>query len=406
MASMVADGLRQGKDFLGPGLPERKDRMTADSFNAVEIDLAALRENYANIQAVAGAGVRVMAVVKADAYGHGMVAAARSLWEAGARTFGVAEIEEGIALRQAGVGGEIVILLGILPAAAPEIVRHDLTPVLFDLETVAELSRRAVAAQKEVDVHLKVDVGMGRLGIAPEQAVVFASAIAGLPGLRLAGLLSHLPMADQPEAAAATAGQLALFNRVLAQVAALAPADRFVHIANSAGLLYHPASRFNMVRAGISLYGCYPDGAAVPVAGRPVLRPVMRFVSRVLQVKELPAGAGISYGHTFVTSRPTRLAVLPVGYDDGYLRRLSNRAVVLIRGQRMPICGRVCMNACMADITDLPDAATVKPGDEVVLMGCQGDEEIDADQVAAWLETISYEVLCLFGNRNRRIYRN
>lgn len=379
--------------------------MAVQSLNRVEIDLAAVQANYRAVCDTVGPGVRVMAVVKADAYGHGMVAVAQALRACGASTFGVAEVEEGVALRRAGITGDIVVLLGGPAAAVPEMLEHRLTPVVFDRESLAALSDQARARNGIVEVHLKVDVGMGRLGIMPGEVEGFVQELHSLPGLRLTGVLSHLPAADDSGAVARTATQLDRFQQVLAGLAQENVPVPLTHIANSAGLLYHHSARLDMVRPGISLYGCYPDG--INGAGRdlrPLLRPVMRFATRVLQIKTVPADSGISYGHTFVTERPTRLAVLPVGYDDGYLRSLSNRAQVLVRGQRAPVRGRVCMNACMVDITDLEGGEEIRPGEEVVLMGQQGQEEISADEIAGWMGTISYEVLCLFGSRNRRVY--
>lgn len=375
------------------------------SFNRVEIDLAALVGNYLEIRAVVGEQVRIMAVVKADAYGHGMIRAAQSLYGAGARTFGVAEVEEGALLRESGLEGEVVVLLGTPPESYTDVVRYRLTPVVYDLETLAGLAQRAAAMDVVLNVHLKVDVGMGRLGIMPGEIAAFAQAFKGLPSVRLAGVLSHFPLADEQAADPQTTEHLERFKAALGRLGETGSGGVF-HIANSAGLAYHPGSQLDMVRPGIALYGCHPG--ILPNgdcrASSLTLQPVMSFKTGVIQVKEVPAGTGLSYGHTFVTNRPSRIAVLPVGYDDGYLRRLSNRAEVLIRGQRVPVCGRVCMNACMVDITDLPDAAGVRPGEEVVLLGRQQNGEITADQVAGWLETISYEVLCLFGSRNSRVY--
>ncbi|MDA8163656.1 MAG: alanine racemase [Desulfobacteraceae bacterium] len=364
------------------------------SLNRVEIDLGALRHNYRALQEQAGKGAEVLAMVKADAYGHGLVPVARTLAAAGARTFGVAEIEEGIALRQAGLEGEVIVLLGAPADRLDEVIVHRLSPVVFDLEMLAELSRRAVLAETRVDVHLKVDVGMGRLGILPPELPHFLDSLSRLPGVRLAGVSSHLPMADRPQAAV-TREQCRLFMEIAARVRQASPEARF-HLANSAAHLNLPETRLDMVRPGIALYGGQPGG---PTAGG--FRPVMSFRSRIQQVKEVPAGTGLSYGHTFVTSRPSRVAVLPVGYDDGLLRRLSNRAAVLIGGRRVPLRGNICMNACMADVTDLP---AVRPGDEVVLLGRQGGEAITAGEIAGWLETIDYEVLCLVGGLNARLY--
>lgn len=378
--------------------------MTSISLNTVEINLAALRSNYLEIRRLLGARVQVMAIVKSDAYGHGLVEAARALAAAGACVFGVAEVEEGVRLRQAGLNGEIVVLLGAPPDSFGDVVRYGLTPVVFDRGNLKGLAAEAERRNSRVRVHLKVDVGMGRLGIMPGEVFSFAEEINRLAGLHLAGVLSHLPVADELDSAGTTMAQLRHFEEIIVRLAKLQPDGRVCHVANSAGLLNFAASHLDMVRPGITLYGCHPGGGnGFSTSLTPVnLIPVMSFKTRVLQVKEVPADTGLSYGHTFVTKRQTRLAVLPVGYDDGYLRRLSNRAEVLIHGRRVPVCGRVCMNACLADVTELP--ATVRPGDEVVLLGRQQEAQIGAAEVAGWLETISYEVLCLFGGRNRRVY--
>jgi len=373
-------------------------------FYCVEIDISALRHNFSSIQETVGPQVKIMAVVKSDAYGHGLVECAQALYHAGGRTFGVAEVWEGIKLRQSGLEGEIVVLLGGASELNTDIIKHRLSPVVFDVDFLTGLSHEASRKNTEVNVHLKVDVGMGRLGILPDQVESYISLIKRLPGVMLSGLLSHFPVADEINAAQKTREQLSHFNNILAEVKTKESGRVVAHIANSAALIYYPGTHFDMVRPGISLYGCYPDASparaktAVPALS---LRPVMSFKTRVLQVKEVEAGCGISYGHTFVTSRKSMIAALPVGYADGYLRKLSNRAEVLIGGSRAPVCGRVCMNATLVDITDLP---SVRTGDEVVLLGQQGDEKITADEIAAWMETISYEVLCLFGTFNERVY--
>ena len=371
------------------------------SYNRVEIDLDALQDNYRSIQQTVGPRVRVMAIVKSDAYGHGLIQAARSLSAAGARTFGVAEVEEGAALREAGLAGEIVVLLGPAPETYDDIIRYNLTPVVFDSDNLAGLAARARAAGREIPVHVKVDVGMGRLGIMPDEVPSFFRALDELGGVYPAGILSHLPMAEDATSAQ-TASHVQHFRDITARLQQRGGRP-LAHIANSAALANNFGTHLDMVRPGISLYGCYPERLDKEKSLLR-LRPVMRFKTRVLQVKEVEAGVGISYGHIFVTQRKSRVAVLPVGYGDGYLRRLSNRAQVLIRGQRAPVIGRVCMNACMVDITDLADAETVRAGDEVVLLGRQQQEEITAEEVAEWLETITYEVFCLFGGKNKRVY--
>ncbi|KPK37028.1 MAG: hypothetical protein AMK70_00110 [Nitrospira bacterium SG8_35_1] len=380
--------------------------MQSFSFNRVEIDLSTLQENFLSIQKAVGLQVKIMAVVKSDAYGHGLVACAQALYRAGARTFGVAEAWEGVKLRQAGLEGDIVVLLGGSSESYEHIIRHALTPVVYDVDFLIGLSNQAARMKSDVKVHLKVDVGMGRLGVLPEEAESYVSLIKRLPGITLSGFLSHFPEADEPGAVQKTSQQLAHFKDLLGRFKKGKGGNSVTHIANSAALIYFPDTHLDMVRPGISLYGCYPGASPARVKKvRPSLelRPVMSFKTRVIQVKELAPGSGISYGHTFVTRRKSRIAVLPVGYADGYLRNLSNRAQVLIGGSRAPVCGRVCMNATMVDTTDLPP---VHAGDEVVLLGKQGEARITADEIAQWMETISYEVLCLFGAFNERIYVN
>lgn len=344
---------------------------------------------------MAGDRLPVMAMVKADAYGHGMVVAARAFAEAGCRTFGVAELREGALLRRAGIAGEIYVTLGFPAEEAGAILEHQLIPVVYDIDNARLLSALATAAGREVALHLKVDTGMGRLGLLPEEVPEFLTALQQLPGLRVAGLMSHFPEADVA-ASASTMRATAVFSEVCRQ--AKSRFSGICHIANSGAVLNFPASHCDMVRSGIALYGYHPAG---PGAGGSAvdLRPAMTVRTRVVQVKTLPAGSGISYGHTYRTERPMRVAVLPMGYEDGFSRILSNRGEVLIGGQRVPVRGRVCMNMCMVDVSHVPG---VRAGDEAVILGRQGGERITADDLAQWLDTISYEVLCLLGNNNQR----
>jgi len=367
----------------------------AEIMNAhwVEIDLAALRHNCRALQNLLGTGTKMLAVVKSDAYGHGMIPVARTLHQQGVRAFGVAEVHEGVMLRQAGISGDIVVFLGADLESLADVAHHGLQPVVFDREQVTEISRFACAAAIRIGVHLKVDTGMGRLGILPEEGADFVAFVSEKKGVYLAGVMSHFPMADMVDSAPCLE-QNSLFAEVLKRAGSAG-----AHIANSAALLRYPDMHWDMVRPGIALYGGYAgDG---PWAGRDLLQPVMSFKSRIIQVKDVPAGSGVSYGHTYVTSRPSRLALLPVGYNDGYLRALSNRAEVLVRGQRAPQRGRVCMNVTIIDVTDIPGVCV---GDEVTLMGRQQGSQISAEEVAGWMGTINYEVLCLFGNNNSRVY--
>jgi alanine racemase len=367
--------------------------MTEDSFNRVVVDCAALTRNYRLVREMAG--VPVMAMVKADGYGHGMVCAAEAFARGGCTLFGVGELAEGVRLRRAGVTGEIFVTLGFADEDAAAFASYQLTPVLYRFASALALSRAATEAGQAIGVHIKVDTGMGRLGVLPAELASFVAAVRDLPGIRVAGIMSHLAEADIPQAAS-TARALASFAEA---GQALSLAEGIIrHIANSGAVLFSPESRGDMVRCGIALYGYHPAGR---VAGT-CLQPAMSLVSRVLQVKQVPAGVGISYGHTFRTTRPTTLAVLPVGYEDGYSRALSNQAEVLVRGRRAPVRGRVCMNMSMVEVTEIEG---VEAGDEVVLLGSQGDESVDADELAAKIGSISYEVLCLLGNNNKREYR-
>lgn len=340
-----------------------------------------------------------MAMVKADAYGHGMVESAFNFTKAGCDCFGIAEIEEGVELRRAGIKGQIFVLLGFQPSQEQLFFDYDLTPVVFTYQAMDLLSQAAVRNGKEMAVHLKVDCGMGRLGIMPSELLEFLAQMEESPGLSLAGIMSHFPMADYP-ASRHTLEMFQLYKEVCAQSFKHPPA--LCHIANSGAALYFPETSCDMVRLGISLYGYYPDGTkSRQHEGEETLVPAMSFTTQVVQIKSVPPGTGISYGHSYITGQETRIAVLPVGYADGFLRTLSNKAQVLIKGQRARIIGRICMNLCMADISEIQGVET---GDQVVILGSQGAETITADEIAEWMGTISYEVLCLFGNNNERNY--
>lgn len=368
------------------------------SFNQVVIDRDALCHNYLLLKKRAGSGVRLLAMVKADAYGHGMVDAAHALSSVGCEDYGVAETREGVSLRRSGIRGNIYVFLGFDLSLVALFFEYGLTPVIYDLESAQALSDAAVKSGQEIKVHLKVDCGMTRLGVFPDEYEAVAAAIKALPGLVLAGVASHFPRADEHQSDH-TIGQFADFERLFCRSSEAQ--NLLKHTANTGALLYFPKTRCDMVRAGIALYGYTPDGVDFEGQGWDGggLRPVMSFCTRVLQVKTVPRGVGVSYGHTYVTSRETRLAVLPVGYEDGLSRGLSNIGEVLIRGKRAKIRGRICMNLCMVDVSSIEG---VQVGDEVVILGRQGRDVISGDEIAGWMESISYEVLCLFGNNNER----
>ncbi len=373
--------------------------MVEKSFNCVTIRHSALQHNYKFMSAVVGSNVPVMAMVKADAYGHGMVRAAQAFAGAGCRVFGVAELCEGVVLRQSGIGGEIFVTLGIAEEDMGLIFTYKLTPVIYSYETALALSRTAIALGKKLDVHIKVDTGMTRLGVLPGDISGFFDSLSTMKGLRVAGVMSHFPGADDPESSSTTEGASA-FTESCSLIK-----NRYsgiCHIANSGAVLNFPSTYHDMVRGGIALYGYHPGGKdpCGTESSHPLV-PALSFATRILQVKTVPAGTGISYGHTFRTTRTTRLAILPVGYEDGFSRSLSNKGCVLVQGQKAPVRGRVCMNMCMVDVTDIDE---VKAGDEAVLIGSQGDSVLTADDLAETMESISYEVLCMIGNNNNRIY--
>ncbi len=373
--------------------------MYDNSFNNIKINCTALQQNYSFVQKKAGAGIPIMAMVKADAYGHGMVMAAKAFSHVGCTAFGVAELREAVLLREAGIQGDIYAIIGFAEIDAGLFFQYRLTPVIYSYAAAQALSIKAVALGQEIGVHIKVDSGMSRLGLFPSDIPAFADTIASLPGIKIAGLMSHFPESDNP-AAESTLDNFAQFAG-----ACNALKNRYntlCHIANSGAVLNFPDTWCDMVRAGIALYGYHPAGyVRVEDHNSDELIPAMSFTSRILQVKTVPAGTGISYGHTFRTKRQTNLAVLPVGYEDGYSRLLSNKARVLVHGHPVPIVGRICMNMCMIDVTGLTKVAA---GDEVVLLGRQGQQTISADDIAKEMGSISYEVLCLLGNNNQRQY--
>ncbi len=374
--------------------------MIARSYNCVTISRAALQHNYNYIKSRVGPDVRVMAMVKADGYGHDMVKAAKAFADVGCDVFGVAELCEAVTLRNSGISGQIFVMLGFEDVQADSVLAYDLTPVVFDSRAVESLSCSALKAGREIGVHIKVDTGMSRLGVKPGELVEFIEEIERLGGISIAGIMSHFPESDNPGSKSTETG----FASFADTCRALKNRYKSIcHIANSGAVLNFPNTHCDMVRAGIALYGYHPAGSQ-PSEGAAVegLIPAMTFSSKVVQVQSVPEGTGISYGHTFTTDRETRLAVLPVGYEDGYSRILSNCGEVLIRGRRAPVRGRICMNLCMVDVTDIGE---VSAGDKVVFLGRQGKEVITADDIAEKMESISYEVLCLLGNNNERSYR-
>jgi alanine racemase len=355
-----------------------------------EINLDNLRYNFSLAKRIVGCGVDFLAIVKADAYGHGAVSIARVLVEEGASMLGVATVEEALELRESGISAPIVILGGVYPDEVKAVLTHDLTPALFSIESAASLNDCAKREGKAARYHLKVDTGMNRLGVIHDCLTGFLECLSGFPYLVMEGVFSHFASADCGDVAY-TNWQLSVFKSAIIQIIKDGFRPRYFHIANSAGLLAFPESHFNMVRPGIMLYGASSYNGSN-------LMPVMKLKTRVIEVKKLPVGSPVSYGGTFVTKRPSRIAILPIGYADGYMRALSNRAFVSIRGKRAPVVGSVCMDLTIIDITDIEDA---RVGDEVILFG---DEVVSVGDVAQWGGTISYELLSITGKRVPRVY--
>jgi alanine racemase len=362
------------------------------------VDLDALTHNFGLVRARVPSRTGVLAAVKGDAYGHGAVSCSLALEAAGADWFGVALVEEGQELRSAGVTRPILCMGGLGPAGARSALRHGLTPVISSIEDAEEVDRAAESRQEAHGVHLKVDTGMGRLGVPMHEWGAFLDRIASLRWVRVDGICSHLA-GSEPNGGARTAEQERRLQTAVVDARARGVVPSMVHLANSVGIIHHPATHLDLVRPGLMLYGVDPTGPQ----GVLDLQPVMAVHTRVLMVRDLPAGVGVSYGGTWTTSRPTRMATLPVGYADGYPRALSNKAQVLIHGHLAPICGQVCMDLCMVDVTDVPN--TVTAGDEVVLLGRQGEVEINAWDLARWADTIPYEILAGFSQRIPRVYQ-
>jgi alanine racemase len=361
------------------------------------VDLDALRWNFRQIRSKVGARIKVLSMVKANGYGHGAAAVAKTLAAEGSDAFGVATLEEGIELRQAGIHAPILVLAGAYPDQIDPFFGNGLTPVIHVLESFNELDTAAHSRNKTLNVHLKVDTGMGRIGLLPAEVDSWLPKIKNLRALKIEGVFSHFSHAESVEGTY-TQQQLRLFQNLLERLQAEGIAPPFVHLANSAATITLPAAYFDMVRPGLILYGVYPSPA---MATQICLKPVLSWKTRILQLKKVPAGSSISYGQTFITKRESLIATLPLGYADGYSRLLSNRGEVLVNGTRAPVAGRVCMDLTMIDVTGIEK---VQPGDEVVLLGRQGDAEISADEMAAWANTISYEILTSISNRVPRIH--
>ena len=364
----------------------------------VEIDLGALTDNYRQLRQVVSPLVKFLAVVKADAYGHGAVPISKRLDELGVDFLGVATVKEGLEVREEGVCKPILVMSGIYREEVETVLRYRLTPMIYRIEIAEALSAEAGKVDKKIPVHIKVDTGMGRLGVLYKEAPAFFSQLQRLKNIVIEGVASHLSTADDENQSFAKE-QLRRFFWALEKIKKGGVSPPLCHIANSAALINLPDAHLNLVRPGIMLYGSYPSPS---LKDKIILRSVMSWKSRVADLKKVPGGFFISYGRTFSASRPSLIAAIPVGYADGYSRLLSNQGEILLKGKRAPVIGRVCMDWTMVDVTDIP---RVEVGEEVVLMGRQWDEEITPDEIATRIGTIPYEILCSVGKRSPRIYK-
>lgn len=356
------------------------------------VDLDAVRHN---VRVMMPPEAELMAVVKANGYGHGAVPVSRAAVEAGAHWLGVALVEEGVQLREAGITAPVLVLTEFPPGAEKDALAAGLTPTLYTEDGAERVARAAEDLGRTPKVHLKVDTGMHRVGLPPERLDEMLRLVMDL-GMELEGLATHLAVAEAPDDPA-TVRQLEWFERMVADLDARGIRPRYLHAANSAGTLLMPHARFNMVRVGTAIYGVAPEPS---LRGAADLRPAMSLRSRVTMAKRVAAGERISYGLRYRLARDATIATVPVGYADGYFRGLSLRGRVLIRGRRYPVAGMVTMDQLMVDCGD----DRVEPGDEVVLFGRQGNAEILVEEVATWAGGIGYEIVCAVSERVPREY--
>ncbi|MBD1901552.1 MULTISPECIES: alanine racemase [Cyanophyceae] len=363
----------------------------------VEIDLAALAHNVRQLRRFLSPKTALMAVVKADAYGHGAITVAEIACQAGASWLGVATIPEGIQLREAGIQAPILILGASNTSEQVQAIAHwDLQPTLCTPQQALVFSETLGTLNRSLAVHVKLDTGMSRLGTPWQQAAEFVSLVQRLPHLKIASIYSHLATADSPDPTGMRQQQ-DRFEEAIALIKTTGMTPPRLHLANSAAALSDPSLHYDMVRVGLATYGLYPAPHLKSVID---LKPVMKVKARVTQVKNISAGTGVSYGHQFVASRDMRLAAIAIGYADGVPRNLSNKMQVLLRGQQVPQIGAITMDQLMLDVSAIPDLQT---GEVVTLLGQEGNAGISADDWAATLGTISWEILCGFKHRLPRV---
>jgi alanine racemase len=365
-----------------------------------EIDLDAIAHNVREIKGLLNDHVEMMGVVKADAYGHGVLEVVRTLLDNGVTQLAVSMLDEAIQIRKLGIDVPILILSYTDPVRAEEIIQYDVAQTVFSYELVQALSAASERLGKHVRIHVKVDTGMTRIGFMPDQqAVERIIEISKLPGLIIEGIFTHFASADEVER---DYTQMQ-YERFISLCSELEAADLHIpvkHACNSGGIIQYPEMHLDLVRPGVILYGLYPSSEMD--TSKISLKPAMTLKANVILVKDVEPDICISYGRKFRTARKSRIATIPIGYADGYTRLLSNKGRVLVNGEFAPVVGRICMDQCMIDVTDLKHE--VKVGDEVVLFGCQGGSCISVDELASEIGTINYEIVCIIGKRIPRVY--
>jgi alanine racemase len=358
-----------------------------------EVNLKSLAFNLNQVKKVLSAKTMILATIKADGYGHGLIPVARKLAASKVDYFGVASIDEGIKLRAAGIKIPVLILGLILKGDIAPLFDHELTPTICSYDLALELDRRGQRLAQVLKVHVKVDTGMGRIGLTWQETLKLIRRIHRLKFIEIEGIFTHFALADIDQKF--TVDQINSFNRLILQLEAEGIHIPLAHAANSMGVLAYRQSHFNMVRPGLVLYGLYPKQGL-----RIDLKPVLSLKTKVVYVKKVPKGCGISYGHIYITKKKTTVITLPIGYGDGYPRNLSNSGPILVKGKRFKISGRVCMDQIMVDVGNLK----VRVGDEAVLIGSQRKLRITAEELADISGTISYEIVCGLGGRIPRVY--
>ncbi|MFH1782805.1 MAG: alanine racemase [Candidatus Omnitrophota bacterium] len=362
-----------------------------------EIDLSAIRYNLRKIKKIVGKEVLILGVVKANAYGHGMKEVSKELVKDGIGYLGVASLDEARALRSVGIKKNIIVLGTILPKEVEGVLKFNVIQTISDIAIARSLSRIAQRRKKAIKIHIKIDTGMGRLGIWHLEAVKFIQSIFSLKNILVEGIFTHFPSAEDDKVF--TNKQIRDFNSLIKELGWLNIDIPIKHTSNSMALLNFKDSHMNLVRPGLIMYGLYPKKGLKKTLK---LRQALTLKTRIVYLKDVSKGRSISYGRSHVTKKRTKIATIPIGYGDGYSRHLSNKAEVLIKGTRCPVVGRVCMDMTMCEVGHIKD---VKIGDEVILIGRQGHEEISVEEIASLSNTIPYEVVCNIGRRVPRIYK-